>query len=102
MKIVVLDSRPLTKDDSAWAPLKTVGEVEVYEHSTQDQARLRARDSTVLITNRVPVTDELIAQAPALRMIAVSFTGYDLVDLDSAQRRGIVVANVPEYATKSV
>jgi glycerate dehydrogenase len=99
---VILDSRPLTQDESAWAQLRALGEVEVYEHSSEQQVRARAGDATVIITNRVPVTADLIAHAPALRMIAVSFTGYDLVDVVAAHRRDIVVANVPEYGSKSV
>jgi glycerate dehydrogenase len=102
MKIVILDSRPLTQDNAAWEPLKAVADVEVYEHSSEQQAQLRARDAAVLITNRVPVTADLIEQAPALRLIAVSFTGYDLVDVVAAHRKNIVVANVPEYGTNSV
>jgi glycerate dehydrogenase len=102
MRIVVLDSRPLAQDGSAWAPLRALGEVEVYEHSNEQQARARVRDATVIITNRVPLTAELIAQAHALRLIAVSFTGYDVVDIAAAHRKDIVVANVPEYGTKSV
>jgi glycerate dehydrogenase len=81
MKIVILDSRPLTQDDAAWEPLKAVADVEVYEHSSEQQAQARARDAAVLITNRVPVTAHLIEHAPELRLIAVSFTGYDLVDV---------------------
>jgi len=102
MKIVVLDSRPLTQDASAWAPLKDVGDVEVYEHSSDQQVLARARDAAVLITNRAPVTADVIEQAPSLRLIAVSFTGFDEVDVAAARRRGIVVANVPEYGTASV
>jgi glycerate dehydrogenase len=102
MKIVILDSRPLTQDSSAWAPLKAIGDVEVYDHSSDEQVRIRARDAAVLITNRVPVTADVIEQAPALRLIAVSFTGYDCVDVAAAHRRDIVVANVPEYGTNSV
>jgi glycerate dehydrogenase len=102
MKIVILDSRPLTEDQAAWEPLKAVADVEVYDQSSEQQARVRARDAAVIITNRVPVTADLIEQAPELRLIAVSFTGYDLVDVVAAQRKNIVVANVPEYGTNSV
>jgi len=102
MQIVILDSRPLTQDEAAWAPLKAVADVEVYDHSSEAQARVRARDAEVVITNRVPVTADLIGQAPALRLIAVSFTGYDVVDVAAAHRKNIVVANVPEYGTNSV
>jgi glycerate dehydrogenase len=102
MKIVVLDAHPLCPDLSAWAPLRELGEVEVYDHSPDDQVQARARDATVLITNRVPVTAQVIEQARALRLVAVSFTGYDRVDVEAARKRGIVVANVPTYGTDSV
>jgi glycerate dehydrogenase len=102
MKSVALDSRPLTQDHAAWEPLKAVADVEVYDHSSDQQARVRARDAAVLITNRVPVTADLIEQAPELRLIAVCFTGYDLVDVVAARRKNIVGANVPEYGTNSV
>jgi glycerate dehydrogenase len=102
MKIVILDSRPLAEDDAAWAPLEALGDVEIYHHSTSEQARTRIKDASIVITNRVPVTADVIEQAPALRLIAVSFTGYDNVDVAAAQRHGVVVANVPQYATNSV
>jgi glycerate dehydrogenase len=102
MKIVILDSHPLNHDASAWAPLSAIGDVEAYDHSSDQEVRARARDAAVLITNRAPVTADVIEQAPALRLIAVSFTGYDCVDVAAAQRHGVVVANVPEYGTGSV
>jgi glycerate dehydrogenase len=102
MKIVILDSHPLTRDDLAWAPLKAIGDVEVYDHTSDQQVRARARDATVLITGRVPVTADVIEQAPSLRLIAVSFDGFDDVDVAAAHRRGIVVTNVPAYGTESV
>jgi glycerate dehydrogenase len=102
MKIVILDSHPLTEDASAWAPLKAIGDVEVYDHTSDQQVGARARDAAVLITGRVPVTAEVIEQAPLLRLIAVSFTGFDDVDVVAANRRGIVVSNVPAYGTEPV
>ncbi|MBV8233442.1 MAG: D-2-hydroxyacid dehydrogenase [Planctomycetaceae bacterium] len=102
MKIVVLDARPLTEDASAWAPLNAVGEVEVYDHSSDEEIQARTRGAGVLITMRAPVTVRVIEQARALRLIAVSFTGYDGVDVEAARRRCVAVANVPTYGTASV
>ena len=45
------------------------------------------------------MTARVIEQAPSLCLIAVSFTGYDCVDIEAARRRGIVVINVPTYGT---
>jgi glycerate dehydrogenase len=102
MKIVVLDAHPLSQGASDWAPLNALGEVEVYDHSSDEQVQARARGAAVLITNRAPVTAQVIQEGPALRLIAVSFTGYDCVDVGAARRRGVVVANVPSYGTDSV
>jgi glycerate dehydrogenase len=62
----------------------------------------RAGTAGVLITNKAPVSAEVIAQAPDLRLIAMLATGFDPVDVTAARRRGIPVANVPEYGTDSV
>jgi phosphoglycerate dehydrogenase-like enzyme len=74
--VILGDPRPSAWADrtAAWEPLKAVGDVEVYDHSSDQQAR----EATVLITNHVTVTADLIEQAPALRLIAVSFTGLVL------------------------
>jgi glycerate dehydrogenase len=102
VKIVVLDGHTLRLDGDPWSPLAEQGEVVVYEHSSDEEVLARARDATVLITNKAAVTGAVIAQAPALRFIAVTATGYDCVDLAAAHKRGILVANVPEYGTASV
>jgi glycerate dehydrogenase len=102
MKIVVLDGHPLSADGISWAALSALGEVEVYDRSSDKEALTRAHDANVLITNKVPVSADVIEQAPGLRFIAVTATGYDCVDIAAARRRGIPVANVPEYGTVSV
>ncbi len=102
MKIVVLDSHTLAADAESWAALKEFGELEVHERSTPDEVRARARDAAVLIANKARVPAEVIEQAPALRLVAVTGTGYDCVDAVAARRRGVAVANVPAYGTDSV
>jgi glycerate dehydrogenase len=103
MKIVVLDGRTLAADDLSWAPLRALGDVEVYDYSPEADIPARAaRPADVLVVNKAPVTAAVLDQAPALRFIAVVATGYDCVDLQAARRRGIPVSNVPEYGTDSV
>jgi len=102
MKIVVLDGHPLNANGISWEALAKLGEAEVYEHSSDAEVRQRAQGAAVLITNKAPVTGDLIAQIPELRFIAVTATGFDCVDVAAARRRGIPVANVPEYGTTSV
>jgi glycerate dehydrogenase len=102
MKIVVLDGHPLSADGNSWAALSARGEVEVHDHSSDKEVLARAQDASVLITNKAPVTADVIEHASELRFIAVTATGYDCVDIAAARRRGIPVANVPEYGTVSV
>jgi glycerate dehydrogenase len=102
MKIVVLDGYTLAADGHSWAALEQLGEVEVYDRSSADAVRARARDGAVLVTNKAPAPADVIGQAPHLRPIAVSATGYDCVDVVAASRRGVRVCHVPEYGTASV
>jgi glycerate dehydrogenase len=102
MKIVVLDGRPLAAEREAWAELDRLGDVEVYEDSSPEEIRSRARGAAVLIANKAPVRADLIDGLPDLRFIAITATGFDCVDVAAARRRGIPVSNVPEYGTDSV
>jgi glycerate dehydrogenase len=102
MKIVVLDGHTLGADGNSWAALNALGEVEINDRSAPDEVLARSRTAGVLITNKALVPAAVMDQAPGLRLIAVSATGFDCVDAAAARRRGIPVANVPEYGTDSV
>jgi glycerate dehydrogenase len=102
MKIVVLDGRTLGADGNSWAALDRFGEVELYDRSSEAEVLARSRPATVLITNKARIPSAAIEQAPRLRFIAVSATGFDCVDVVAARKRGILVSNVPEYGTHSV
>jgi glycerate dehydrogenase len=102
MMIVVLDGRTLTDDDRWWDGLKRLGEVEIYDRSSEAEAVARSRPAGVLITNKARIGTAVLEQAPRLRFIAVGGTGYDCVDVAAAHSRGVLVANVPEYGTQSV
>jgi glycerate dehydrogenase len=105
MKIVILDGRTLTAGGLSWDALQWVGgevEAEFYDHSAPEEVGPRSAGATVLITNKAPVSAEVIAGTPSLRFIAVTATGYDCVDAAAARRAGVLVSNVPEYGTDSV
>lgn len=101
MKIVILDSMTLGNDVSL-DKLKSLGEVWVYEKSTAAEARVRAKDADVLIVNKVPMNADTLADAANVKMIALTATGYNNVDLEYVKARGIRVANVAGYSTESV
>ena len=56
----------------------------------------------ILTTPRAPVSAELIRRLPALRIVATASVGYDHVDIEAADARGIAVRSVPDYCTEEV
>jgi glycerate dehydrogenase len=102
MKIVILDTQTLTGEDLDWAALDGLGERQVFAHTTPDQLLDRAAGAEVLLTNKVRLSAETLAQLPQLRYVGVTATGYDMVDLDAARQQGIVVTNAAGYGTEAV
>jgi len=102
MKIVVLDGHTLNPGDLDWTKLEQLGELTVYDRTSADKIVDRARDATIVLTNKTPITAEVITQLPSLKYIGVLATGYNVVDVDAAKQKGILVTNVPGYGAASV
>ena len=100
--IVVLDGYTLNPGDNPWDPLTRLGSLDVYDRIEPDQVVGKSQDADILITNKCPISAEMIDQLPNLKFIAVTATGYNIVDVAAARRRGIPVCNVPEYGTGTV
>ena len=102
MKIVVLDGYGLNPGDLSWSAWEALGELTVYDRTSPSELLDRSVGAEVLITNKTLITAENMAELPSLKYIGVLATGYNVVDIDSAKARGIVVANIPAYSTASV
>jgi glycerate dehydrogenase len=102
MKIVVLDGYTVNPGDMSWDELKKLGDVTVYDQTTPDKLIERAKDAEILLSNKVVLGEEEMAQLPQLKYIGVLATGVNNIDLDAAKARGIVVTNIPAYSTPSV
>ena len=102
MKLIVLDGKTLNPGDNPWTLLERLGSLQVYDRTTNDQIIARCADATIVLTNKVPFTEATLDQLPNLKFIAVTATGFNIVDTVAAAQRGIVVSNVPEYSTQSV
>ena len=100
MKIVYLDEGSV--GDACLDGLRSLGEYTGYRNSTREESLERVRDCEVLIINKVVVDAALMDRAPKLRLVCVSATGTDNIDLDAAASRGIIVRNVAGYSTESV
>ena len=102
MKIVILDGYTANPGDLSWKGLEAVGELTVYERTAPEDTVTRTAGAEVVLTNKVLMSREVIAQLPELKYIGVLATGYNVVDIEAAKERGIVVTNVPAYSTESV
>jgi len=102
MKIVVIDGYTLNPGDLDWQALEALGEATVHERTPKELLLERASGAEILLTNKVVLGAEAIAQLPQLRYIGVTATGFNVVDIAAARRRGIAVTNVPAYSTSSV
>jgi len=102
MKIVILDGYTTNPGDLNWAPLEQLGEVTAYEGTGPDELMDRAKDADALILNKVRLGAAEFDALPKLKYIGLLATGYDVIDAAEADRRGIVVTNVPGYSTQSV
>jgi glycerate dehydrogenase len=102
MQIVITDGYTLNPGDLSWDGFKNIAEVKYYDRTSPGEVAKRCRGADIIITNKTPVTSETIQAAVNLKLIAVTATGYNIVDIAAAKQRGITVCNVPEYGTHSV
>jgi glycerate dehydrogenase len=102
MKIVVLDGYTLNPGDLDWSGLERLGDVKVYERTSVEDIISRAEDAEIVLTNKTPLAANALARLPKLRYIGVLATGFNIVDIDAARERSILVTNVPAYGTQSV
>ena len=102
MKIVVLDGYTLNPGDISWEALKNLGEVVIYDRTPPDKILERSMEADVLLSNKTPVAETVINQLPNLKYIGVLATGYNVIDVEAAKKKGVVISNVPGYGTASV
>lgn len=102
MEIVVLDGYTLDLADAFKKELSVLGECRYYDRTSAEQVVERAQGAEVVFTNKVLLSEEVIAALPNLKYIGVLATGYNVVDIEAAKKRGIVVTNIPAYSTESV
>jgi glycerate dehydrogenase len=73
-----------------------------YDQTAPDQVVSRIDGATIVISNKVKLTGEILAQTPSVQMIAVAATGTDIIDLPYCRDHGIVVSNIRNYAIHTV
>lgn len=102
-RAVFLDHASLDLGDLDLAPLRDCfAELHLFAGTRQDEVTERLKDATVAITNKVVIDAAAIAACPELKLILISATGTNNVDLAAARQHGITVSNCQGYGTPSV
>ena len=102
MKIIITDGYTLNPGDLSWDVIKDLGEVTVFDRTRVDEIAERCKDADIVLTNKVPFSNETLVQLPKLKFIGVTATGYNIIDTKTASAQHIAVSNVPGYGTASV
>ena len=102
MRIVILDGYTTNPGDLCWDKLKELGECTIYDRTAPGEVLERAAGAEAILTNKVVINSETMAALPDLKYIGVMATGYNVVDINAARERGIIITNIPAYSTPSV
>lgn len=100
MKIVLLDA--LTFGNTNLDAFKTLGDIKIYQTTSEDEVKSRITDAHVIVTNKVVITEKLMQNSKNLKLICIAATGMNNIDLDAANKLNIKVKNVVAYSTDSV
>ncbi|QKJ24228.1 D-2-hydroxyacid dehydrogenase [Poseidonibacter lekithochrous] len=100
MKIVILDRKTLGNDVNVDI-FNKFGEVEVFDITKENETKDRVKDADIVITNKVMISKKVMENSK-LKLICISATGKNNVDLEYAKQKGIEVKNVAGYSSSSV
>ena len=101
MNIVLLDTATLGEDIDL-SPILRLGSASVYKSTLPEQVAERLTNAEVAIVNKIKLNESNLSHAHRLRLICVTATGYDNIDIEYCKSRGIQVSNIVGYSTNSV
>lgn len=101
-RIVFLDSSTVDAGDISFEPLAALGELILHPVTPTEQILQRCHGAEIVLTNKTVLKRETLAACPGLRLVAITATGTNNVDLAAAKELGIRVTNVRGYSTRSV
>lgn len=102
MKIVILDAYTANPGDLSWSALEALGDLTIYDRTAPAEVVERATGADAILTNKVIIGKNEMEALPSPKYIGVLATGYNVVDIPEAHKRGITVTNIPAYSTMSV
>ncbi len=101
MKIVFLDRASIRKEVVLTKP-NFIHEWVNYDNTNEDDIMARAHDADIIISNKVPIKAAILPHLPKLKMIALTATGFNHIDITATIAKGIVTSNIRGYANAAV
>ena len=102
MKIAIFENDTVMQKDVDISILSDLGNAKFYDFSQGQDLVDKIGDSEAILLNKSPLPRETLEKCPNLKYIGLFSTGFNTVDLEYASSRGIVVSNVPDYASNAV
>lgn len=104
MELVILDGYTENPGDLNWDAMEALAPLTVYDRTPKNTEEIvrRIGQAELVITNKTPLTAEILDLCPQIRYIGLLSTGYNIVDCAAAKARGIPVTNIPAYGTDAV
>ena len=101
MKTVFLDRNTIGFDVNT-AIFRDFGELEEHDSCLKEESKKHIEDADIVIFNKTVMDKETLDSAEHVKLLCVTATGYDNIDLEYAKSRGIAVCNVRGYSTPAV
>ncbi len=101
MKIVFLDRKSIGEDIDL-AEYNKLGQVVIYDYSTDEQIPERVNDADIIVCNKMPINEQSVGKAINLKLVCVTATGTNNLDKEYLEKRGIAWRNVAGYSTEAV
>ena len=103
MHAVFLDYKTVDAGDLDLESIRAVlPEIKVYPYSTEAEVLDRIQGIEVAIANKIEFDSKVFDYADKLKLICVTATGTNNIDLDSAEKAGVTICNIRDYCTESV
>lgn len=101
MKIAILEEGAINRGDIDFSPISSLGDTVSYPNTTESDKKEHLKGGEIILTNKVAIDEEVFREFPQIKYVGVLATGYNVVDIGAARKRGIPVTNVPDYCTES-
>lgn len=105
MQIVILDGYTENPGDLNWDSISEFGDLVIYDRTPidcDDEIIKRIGKAEIVISNKTPISRNVIEKCPNLKFISMLATGFNVIDCLAAKEHNIIVSNVPTYGTNAV